>query len=427
MKLIISLLLLFCVVSVELSAQNINGRITSSYYAFERAESETISNKYLRSYQNLLLNMNYQKFSVRTSMSLENDLLKKFDSDPRLRFFSLYLEGRNIADLFSFKLGRQSVFHSVASGSFDGLSLNVNKEYFKFSAYFGGNVPAYNKLELTDQFGKDYVAGTKLNVYPLEGLNLGIGYLQKDFKPEEYSALRLDENNNPYQVIVSRGSTQFKFMTAEVGYSLDKYFSTDLKFDYDVNFARTHKVEFFGTYSQISDLAINFYYNFREPLIRYNSYFTIFNNIENTSEIELGADYKLNKIFTFSGRYGSVNYSDETSQRVTLGVFSRYASVSYKKNFGYAGELDAVSLSSAYTFFYGLVTPSLSLNYSSYKVSTTAPKNDLMAVSAGCNVRPWRILSFDLLGQFVNNRIYKNDYRLFFKINYWFNTNLDVL
>lgn len=427
MKFIITLFVLIVTLLNVGEAQNINGRVTSSYYAFERAESESISNKFLRSYQNLLLNVNYDKFSLRTSLSLENDLMKKFDSDPRLRFFSLYVEGRNIADLFSFKLGRQTLFHSIASGSFDGLMLNVNKEYFKVSGYFGGNVPAYNKLELTDQFGKDFIAGAKLNLFPLKGLNVGIGYVQKDFKPEEYSALRLDEENNPYQVIVSRGSSQFKFLTAEAGYTFEKYFSSDLKFDYDLNYARTHKVEFFGSYFQIENLAVNFYYNFREPLIRYNSYFTIFNNIENSSEIELGADYKLNKYFSFSGRYGNVNYSDENSQRITLGVFSRFASVSYRKNLGYAGELDGLALSSAYTFLDGLITPSLALNYSSYKVSTTSPKNELMAVSAGFNVRPWRIFSLDLQGQYVNNKIYKNDYRLFMKVNYWFNTNLDVL
>lgn len=423
---IIFLTLFFCFISV-VNAQNINGRITSSYYSFERHESDTVSNVFMRSYQNLFLNISEGKFSLRTSMSLENDLLKKFDYDPRLRFFSLYVEGRNIADLFSIKIGRQPLFHSIASGSFDGLMVNVNKDLFRFSGYFGGNVPGYNKLEFTNSIDNDFVAGTKLSVYPVKGLNFGVGYVQKDFKPEEYTALRLDSDNNPYQALIQRGSSQFKFVTSEAGYTCDNNFSLDMKYDYDLNYNRTHKVEFFGKYFHVKDVSFNFYYNYRQPLIRYNSYFSIFNNIENTQEVEVGADYKLNKYFSFSGKYGYVKYEDDNSQRFTVGVFSRFASVSYRKNLGYAGELDGLSLSSAYTFLDGLLTPSLGLGYSSYKLSAQSPKNDALALQTGVNVRPWRSLSFDLQGQMLNNKIYKNDYRLFFKINYWFNTNLDLL
>jgi len=32
------------------------------------------------------------------------------------------------------------------------------------------------------------------------------------------------------------------------------------------------------------------------------------------------------------------------------------------------------------------------------------------------------MLSFDIQGQYLNNKIYKDDWRLFFKLNFWFNT-----
>jgi hypothetical protein len=32
-----------------------------------------------------------------------------------------------------------------------------------------------------------------------------------------------------------------------------------------------------------------------------------------------------------------------------------------------------------------------------------------------------------LQGQYMNNKIYKDDYRFFLKLNYWFNTNLNLM
>ena len=132
-------------------------------------------------------------------------------------------------------------------------------------------------------------------------------------------------------------------------------------------------------------------------------------------------------MITVLGKFGNVTYEDENSQRLTVGVNSNYGSVSYRKTFGYAGELDAISIYAAHSFFEGLVTPSLGFSHTSYKLSEEAEKNNLTSVLGGINVRPWTLLSFDLQGQFFNNKIYKNDYRLLFKINYWFNTNLDII
>ena len=101
-----------------------------------------------------------------------------------------------------------------------------------------------------------------------------------------------------------------------------------------------------------------------------------------------------------------------------------YGSLTYRKTLGYAGELDAVSLYSAYTLFEGFFTPSVGVSYTSYKLSADSETNSLTTLLVGANVRPFRVLSFDLQGQYMDNKIYKNDLRVFFKLNYWFNLNL---
>ena len=66
-------------------------------------------------------------------------------------------------------------------------------------------------------------------------------------------------------------------------------------------------------------------------------------------------------------------------------VSSNYGTVSYRKGMGYAGEQDAISAYTAHTFFNGLVTPSIGLSFTSYKLSKDSEKNDLMTLLAGCN------------------------------------------
>lgn len=403
-------------------AQNLNGRFSSSVYSFQRYDTVDVSNNYLRSFQMLNLNLNKGKFSLRTYMNLEGDLATKMTNDPRLRFYNLFLEVRNIADLVTLKLGRQPLFNSVAGGVFDGLNVDVKKGDYKFTAYYGGNVPAYQKLELTNDFSKDFVLGGKFSTVALKNFQISLSYINKNFKPESYMATRLDANLNPIQVLISNKSNQYQFASAAVDYYLKKYIAVNTRFDYDLNYNIASKFEFDGTYDHIKNLKLRLYYNYRAPRIRYNSIFSVF-DYGNTQEVEAGADYAMSKLFTITGRYGYVRYKDDNSQRITFGVNSNYGSVTFRKTLGYAGELSSVSFYTAHSFMQGLLTPSIGLAYTEYKLSPDADVNTLSSLLAGVNVRPWRIISFDLQAQYMNNKIYRDDLRFFLKLNYWFNTN----
>ena len=49
-------------------------------------------------------------------------------------------------------------------------------------------------------------------------------------------------------------------------------------------------------------------------------------------------------MFTVIGKFGNVQYKDENSQRIGIGLSTIYGNINYRKTFGYAGELDAVSV-----------------------------------------------------------------------------------
>jgi hypothetical protein len=411
--------------SITTFSQNINGRFSSSIYSFERFESSDISNKYLRSYQTLNLNINKNIFSIRSYLTFESDLFKKLDYDPRFRFYNLYLEARNLFEVATLKIGRQPLFNSVAGGVFDGANIDLRYNGYKLTGYYGGNVPAYQKFELTKDWKNDYIYGGKFTINNIEDWRVALSYVNKNFRTYDYWATRLDENLNPITVLIQNNSNQYKFATAEVSYEKKNVLNIDTRYDFDFNLIKTSKLEFNGRYTDIKNLGIDLYYNFREPRIRYNSIFSVF-DYGNTQEIETGADYKLGE-YTVIGRFGYVKYKDDNSDRVTVGVNSPYGTLSYRKTFGYAGELDAVSIYAAHSFWEGLITPSVGLSFTTYKLSKDDNRNDLTTILGGFNFRPWRSFSVDIQGQFLNNKIYKNDFRMFFKLNYWFNTNLTVI
>lgn len=410
-------------ISALVYAQNINGRFSSSLYSYERFDTSDVSQTHLRTYQMLNLNLNYENFSVRSYLNLEHDFAKEMIDDPRLRFYNLYLEARNILELATFKLGRQPLFNSVAGGIYDGASLVLRKYDFQLSGFYGANVPAYQKLELIENWEDNYVLGGKLSTSALENFRFAIGYINKNFKPMDYFAQRLDPSLNPIQVLIESKSNQYEFLSGEASYYMKDLVSIDTRYDYDLNYNQTSKIEADARYEQIEDLGINIYYNFREPRIRYNSIFSVF-DFGNSQEIELGGDYRIDENFTVIGKFGYVTYKDDNSSRAGLGVATKYGSLNYRKTFGYAGEMDALSLYSAYSFLDGLITPSLGISFTNYKLSSTDEANDLVSLLAGVNYRPLRVLSFDLQAQYMNNKIYKNDLRLLFKLNHWFNLNL---
>ncbi|MDT3696671.1 MAG: hypothetical protein ROY99_09795 [Ignavibacterium sp.] len=404
-------------------AQNINGRFSSSVYTFERYDSLNSSENYVRAYEMLNLNLNYDKFSVRSFLNFETDLTKEQISDPRLRFYNLYLEARDLLNIATVKVGRQPIINNVVGGLFDGGSIILKHTDYKLNAFYGGNVPAYQKLEITNNFKDNFIMGGKFTTTVIPNSQFSIGYVNKNFKPDSYFANRLDPNLNLIEVEIENKSNQYQFITGELNYTMPEIVQAFFRYDYDINFNQTSRFEFDARTEAVKDLGLNVYYNFREPKIRYNSIFSVF-DYGNTHEIEIGADYKINRIITVIGKFGNVQYKDENSQRVAIGLSTSYGSLNYRKTFGYAGELDAISLYSGYTLFDGLLTPSVGLSYTNYKLSPDAESNSITSLLVGTNIRPFRVLSFDLQGQYMDNKIYKNDLRLFFKLNYWFNLNI---
>jgi opacity protein-like surface antigen len=426
-KLLLFIVSIFWGLTNLLFPQNINGRFTSALYTFERFDTVNNSNTYARTYQMLYFTFGKDNVSLKSYLNLEADLSESQTYDPRFRFYNLYVDVRDLFDVMYLKLGRQPLFNSIGGGTFDGLMMGFKYEGFDINGYYGGNVPAYQKFSFTDDLGNDFVAGGKITYYSIKNTRLALKYLNKNFKSIRYTTTRLSpefETNPNY--IIDNSSEQYEYITAEVSYDEPNIFRVDTKYDYDLNFSTTSKFEIQARYEEIENLGISAYYNFREPKIRYNSIFSVF-DFQNSQEIEIGGDYLIDKDYRIIGKFGSVSYTDESSQRVSLGVSSTWGTLMGRKTFGYAGELSSVSVYTARTICEGLLTPSLSLAYTNYKLSSDDDSNDMVTLLVGLNYRPMRIISFDVQGQYLNNKIYNNDFRLLLKLNYWFNVNFQEI
>ena len=416
-------LLLFLLASGFLAttyAQSFNGRFSSSIYTFERQDTIGTAYTQARTFQMLTFNFGKDNIWLRSSFNLEYDVANKQIDDPRFRTYNLYVDVQNLWNVVSMKLGRQPLYSSVAGGVFDGATLGLNYKGYKLLGYYGANIPPYQGWEFADFSSDNFVAGGEFSVYALMDWRFTEKYINKNFPSQSYQAVRLDPELNPINVLIENESRQYEYLSGEVSYYKKKLYNLNARYSYDLNYNTTSRVELSGRYEDIKNLGLTLYYNYQEPMVRYNSIFSVF-NFANTWEIEAGADYLIDNKYTVIGKFANVTYQGETSQRVTLGLKSQFGTLIARKNFGYAGEMDAISFYTAFAALDGLITPSLGFSYTHYKLTPDDNYNEVTSLLAGFNYRPLRMLSFDLQGQYLNNKIYQDDWRLFFKINYWFN------
>ncbi len=123
---------------------------------------------FLRGYQSLALNVNEGNYSLRTRLNYETNFGDELFRDPRFRLYNLYFEARKVFDVATIKLGRQPIFNQVASGLFDGANLKLNVSDFTVQGYIGGNVPAYQDFNVTDDFSSNRIFGGNLKYNGLD-------------------------------------------------------------------------------------------------------------------------------------------------------------------------------------------------------------------------------------------------------------------
>ena len=407
------------------SAQLVNGRLVTSFYAWEQYDTVGTSSTILRAFQLAQFSIAAGDFSVHTSLQGAMNGTSDFGDRGIVRAYNLYARWSNIGRVLDVSLGRQAVYAGVGTGTIDGVMLRgtlLGRQLF-VTAYGGATTPT-DFRGVRDNWGDNYNIGGQILYRGSSGLRLGASYMNRRMERQEYETLRSRDTTFapfPYQVIPESRADQY--LSGDVSYSMRGAFSVYGRYDYDLNFSRTSRVEGGVRVDLTEKLTILGDYFYRVPRVAYNSIFSAFvaNSI---SEIEGGLEYAFLPLTRAFARFAFVSYEGDDSKRWTIGLNNRYGSLSYSGSDGYAGELQSVSAWGTYPVLDNLLAPHLGVTYASYRYSTADDRQDAVSVMLGSTIRPFRTVWFDVQGQWLTNRVYSGDFRIQAKLTYWFSERL---
>ncbi|MDZ7342963.1 MAG: hypothetical protein ONA90_00445 [candidate division KSB1 bacterium] len=401
-------------------AQSLSGRVTGSFYAFERSDTVNVTSNHTRGYLTYQFDFGTANLALRAYGQLDNDFSTQLAGDGKARMYNLFLEWKNIARRAEIRLGRQSIFGGVAVGTIDGAQMKLRLgRWLRLKAFGGGLMPAHQQVKLTDDYDQNYMVGGQAVFVPHGDLNIGLSYFNKRQLRPGYEALRADSVGNVFTQFVAPSDRAFELASIDAAWTIKQKTSLYGRGDYDFYGDQLTRAEISARSEVSSRLTLNGSYTFRSPRLPWNSIFAAF-NVEDNHEVEGGVYYRYQPALRFYGNLAGIFYSDDQSLRVTVGADLKYGGLNYVRRSGYAGELDGLNASIYYPLHNGQIMPSAQLSWASYKLDANASdRQTLFSAAAGLLARPWNLLTIDGQLQFLHNRYYSNDVRFLLRLQYW--------
>ena len=429
----LALLALFTIpfLSSNSSAQSMSGRFVTTFYSYQQYDTNNTAKMSLRGFEAMQLNFGTGDYQLHTYLLATNDFITSQPNDPLLRASNLYLEARNIANIVDLKLGRQPIFQRVGISSFDGVSADAKVLDDKLSIVaFGGALPPVDEtFKVNSDLKSNMVGGLQADYSPIENFRIGGAYVDKTFKPESYYALRRDSTDAPSdvrQVLIDPSSIASQFVSGDVSYYTQRV-TGYLRLDYDLNFAEWNRTEATFRYSPVSCLSADVGYFHRDSRLPFNSIFSVFDH-SGTDEYDFGLNYFLTKDLTAYGSINKIYYSGDNSTQFTVGANLYLFNLNYSHNDGFAGNLNGVSAQIIYPFMDRRLMLIGSIALTSYKILQvdSLPTSNLYSGSLGLTYRPFNLLSVNVQGQYYQDPVYKNDFRGYLQVNYYFFSKLGM-
>ncbi len=429
MRSLLVLMMFTFALTSDATAQLFQARFVTSGYMWQRQDSVGRTSDHLFGHQSVSLSIASPTISFYTYGQAFTDLAGPVEEETQYRLYNLYLKWSNIYDVGTLSIGRQYVFAGVGTGTMDGglATLRFLDSRLRVTGYYGTLPPPRSKAELIGDKTNNFMTGGQIYIEPIEIAQLSVSFMNRKIQAEPYSALRRDSLFNPYLVEIKPTASTERYLSGDLNVEYEEIVSAYGRYDYDFDTEAMARMQFFTRIKPLSFLGLTAEYLQREPRVSYNSIFSVF-TFNTLKEFEIGAEYALKSTWQFFAKYGSVDYGDgETSNRVTVGANGKYVAVSFTNNVGYAGELSAASANVSYPLWGNQLTPSLMLSYAKYKLSEAAPKlESALSIAGGFVWRPAPIFSFDTQIQWVQNKIYKNDLRLFLRGNVLLSERLNI-
>ncbi len=407
------------------NAQSFSGRLTSSFYVYERSDSTGINTGQARGYQTFQIDWARKNFLVRAYSQLDRDFSNRLAGDGKARVFNFYFEWKNLFQRADLQVGRQPVFAGAGVGTIDGAQIRIRpSKQWRLKAYAGGLLPRDQDGKIIDDIDKNYMAGGQAVLTPNPDLSIGFSFFDKRQLRPGYDALRADSIGNVLTLFIEPEDRAYRVGSLDASWFVSPKTSFYARSDYDFHAGQITRAEL-STRAEVSrQWIVTANYIFRSPRLPWNSLFSAF-NVEDNHELEGGFYFQYKPALRFYGNVAGIFYDGDNSRRFTAGADLRYGGLSYVHRSGYAGNLDGVNASLYYPLQRGMFLPSLQLSWAAYKLDAGETERiSLFSGAAGLLVRPHKTLTFDGQLQLLHNRYYSNDVRFLFRMQYWFFTKL---
>ncbi|HMK38547.1 MAG TPA: hypothetical protein VK569_04345, partial [Bacteroidota bacterium] len=182
---------LLLLVAPSTPAQLVNGRLTTSFYTFERFDTVGTSNTYLRAYQSVQLSVVQQDFSLNTYFQGAVNGTNEFGDNGVVRFYNLYLRWANIGKMLDLSLGRQAVYAGAGNGTIDGLTARARilKDQITLTGY-GGATVADEYTGVRKDWHDNLDFGGQVITTLIPGARVGLSYMNMREQADPYWTLR---------------------------------------------------------------------------------------------------------------------------------------------------------------------------------------------------------------------------------------------
>ncbi len=403
-----------------LMAQSFSGRITTSFFTYERSDTVGESTRQARGYQGFQIDFRNRSLLFRAFGQLDHDFASPLASDPRIRMYNFYLQWRNIARRAELKLGRQPVFSGVAVGTIDGAQIKIRLgRLFRIKAFAGTLMPASQRLEIISDAKNNYLAGGQLRIRPSATLNFSLSYFNKQQTRPGYNTLRADSIGNVFTQFIEPATRAFQMAAFDGSWQIRPGTSLYGRTDIDMYGLRITRGEL-SLQTRLSDrLSLNAAYTYRSPRLPWNSIFSVFNT-EKNHEIEAGFYYRVRPQFQLQGNGALILYIDDRSLRLSVGANTAWGSFNYVHRSGYAGDLNGLNAYLYRAYWQNRLLPNVQFSWASYRLASDQARTRLLSAAIGVLYRPVHRWSLDSQLQILHNKYYDLDTRLLLRFQYWF-------
>ncbi|MBL7093705.1 hypothetical protein ISS22_07000 [candidate division KSB1 bacterium] len=417
---IICAIIIFQLITVELPAQNINARFTTSVYTWEQQESKTESATHVRAYQLAQISigkLGLPGLSFHSYFNLSHDFSEKAVDDPRIWLYNCYFNLKTLRNTTDFSVGRQRIYAGVGYGTIDGLQVKYRfKDYFNLKVYAGTLAPLRKSYEMEELNSDNISFGFHLTSAKLKIVRIGISYARFSRTPVRYKTAGIYTSNFRLEHPVSSLQKHL------IGLDLKSFITTKLKvqgrLDYNFAMHTIKRGEIGGRYEINKTFEIGLDYIYRMPSIDLNSIFSVF-TIHQNEEIAFRTRYRW-KNYNFFVNYALTFFEGENNHRRGLGCSWKSLYFGYNNRNGYGGDSDAITLNYMYPLKEKL-NLTIGTYFASYKiVSSEENRNNLIGSSLGCVYRMNKKLTLQANVQFLKNKLFSQDFRFFFRGSYAF-------